>query len=123
MTARDGRTERAARLVARRQVAAGEELRAARVASGLSLATVGAACGMSPSKVGRIERSIAPAVSIADLAVLGAVVGLDLSVKFYPGPLPVRDAGHAGVLGRFSNRLHADLAFRTEVRVGPVGDQ
>ena len=64
------------------------ELRAARVDRGLTLATVGAATRMSISKVSRIERGLAPRVTVIDLARLHAVVGLEMWARSFPGGSP-----------------------------------
>ena len=95
--------ERAADRGARRgrELTAGiaRELHAARVDRGLSLRVVGAACGISASEASRIERGIVSA-SIIRLAQLAAVVGLDLSVRLYPGGSPVRDSAQLAILAR-----------------------
>ena len=51
-----------------------------------------------------------------------AVVGLDLVIRTYPRGDPIRDAGHARLLERFRQRLHASLSFRTEVPLPIPGD-
>jgi transcriptional regulator with XRE-family HTH domain len=58
----------------------GAELRAARVAAGLTLAGVGASAGVSAGELSRIERGLAPWLDIVTAARVCAVVGLDLSV-------------------------------------------
>jgi transcriptional regulator with XRE-family HTH domain len=69
----------------------GDELRRARVGAGLSLRFVGARIGRSPTRVMRIERGLVPEVSVRQLARIGAVVGLDVRTRAYPGGDPVRD--------------------------------
>jgi transcriptional regulator with XRE-family HTH domain len=101
----------------------GAELRQGRVSSGLSLARLGRAVDLSPSQISRIERALAPSVTVRQLARLGAVVGLDVRVRTYPGPDPLRDVAHVRLLDRLRVRLHPDLTFRTEVPLPNAGDQ
>ena len=103
-------------------VTSGSEIRNARIGFGLSLEEVGRAVKLSYSQVGRIERAEHPSVSIAQLAQIGSVVGLDLSVRFYPGASPLRDRAHLALLDRFRARLSPTLTFRLEVPVAGVGD-
>jgi transcriptional regulator with XRE-family HTH domain len=101
----------------------GAESRAARVSVGLSLAAVGDAVGLSRSQLSRIERSLAPSATVAQLVRIGAVVGLDVRIRAYPGGDPLRDVGQIRLLDRFQRRLPANLRFRTEVPLPIVGDQ
>lgn len=100
----------------------GAESRTARVSAGLSLAAVGDAVGLSRSQLSRIERSLAPSATVAQLVRIGAVVGLDVRIRAYPGGDPIRDVGQIRLLDRFRRRLAADLRFRTEVPLPIVGD-
>ena len=101
----------------------GAEIKLARLAAGLSLQDVGRAVGLSYSQVGRIERAAQPNVSLLHLIRLCSVVGLDLSVRAYPGARPIRDVAHIGLLERFRSRLHADLHMRVEVPLRLDGDK
>jgi hypothetical protein len=60
---------------------------------------------------------------VAQLARIASVVGLDLSVRFYPGPTRLRDAAHLALIARFRARLSPDLTVRTEVPLPLAGDQ
>jgi transcriptional regulator with XRE-family HTH domain len=100
-------------------VRTGIELRAARHVSGLTLAQVGTAIGSSPSEVGRIERGAAPWVDIPKLSRFGAVVGVDVSLRTYPGGEPLRDIAHLRLSDAFRSLLGPGLTIRAEV---PVGD-
>ena len=82
----------------------GAELRMARIGLGLSLQDVGRAVGLSYSQVGRIERAAHPSVSVIQLARIGGVLGLDLSVRTYPNGSPLRDSAHVALLRRFRDR-------------------
>ncbi len=101
----------------------GSEIKSARLAAGLSLREVGRAVGLSYSQVGRIERATQPNVSLLHLVRICSVVGLDLSVRAYPGGQPIHDIAHITLLQRFQERLHADLRMRTEVPLQVDGDK
>lgn len=51
------------------------------------------------------------------------MVGLDLSVRTFPGGNPVRDPAHAALLRAFRTQLHPTLAWGTEVPLPRIGDQ
>ena len=78
---------------------------------------------MSRSRYGRIERGEDPQVSVDELARIGAALGLELSVRFFPAGDAVRDAGHRAVLARLRAACHPTLRFRTEVPLPRPGDQ
>ena len=101
----------------------GAELRSARTAAALSLATVVGAAGISPTELSRIERGFAPWLDVLVASRLCAVVGLDLSVRAFPGGDPLRDAGHTRLISAFSDRLGPGLRVRTEVPVADGRDQ
>jgi transcriptional regulator with XRE-family HTH domain len=90
---------------------------------GLSLAAVSGAVGLSPSMGSRIERARVPDVGIVRLSAMLAVVGLELSARAFPGGAPLRDIGHASLLGRFRACLHPSLRWGIEVPVPRPGDQ
>ncbi|HET8785338.1 MAG TPA: hypothetical protein VFM38_06865 [Candidatus Limnocylindrales bacterium] len=90
--------------------------------AGKSLREVGRAAGMSYSQVGRIERAALPNVTVVQLAKVGAVVGLDVRLRAYPGPVPLRDAGQIALLDRLRQRLAPTLTMRTEVPLQIAGD-
>jgi transcriptional regulator with XRE-family HTH domain len=100
----------------------GRELREARRASGLRQIDVGHAASISPSWVSRIERGLAPDVSLRLLFILLAVVGLDLSVRAYAGGQPLRDEAHRRLLERIRHVLPKHVAWRTEVPLPIPGD-
>ncbi len=78
---------------------------------------------MSYTQVGRVERAMHPSVSATQLARIGAVVGLDIRVRAFPGPAPLRDAAQLALLDRLRARLHRDLSMRTEVPLPIESDQ
>lgn len=99
------------------------ELHDSRLDRNLSGRTVGAALGISPSEYSRIERGLTRGVTIEQLTVLLGAVGLDLSVRAYPGGRPIRDFAHTALLGRLRAVVHASLHVRTEVPLPGPGDQ
>lgn len=100
----------------------GDEIRRARTAAGLSQREVGRTAGVAHSTVGRIERSRYPAADIRTLAVLSAVVGLELRVTVFPAGTPHRDRAHAELLGRVRGLLHPSWDWRLEVPLPNPGD-
>jgi transcriptional regulator with XRE-family HTH domain len=100
----------------------GLELRQARIMAGLSLSTVAAAVGISASQISRIERGFVSMASVIWLARIGAVVGLDVRVRAYPGPDAVRDAAHIRVIERLRTHIHQHVTVRLEVPLPIVGD-
>ena len=100
----------------------GRELRIARTDRGLSCAAAGEAAGISGMEVSRIERAASSRVPVLTLARLAAVVGLDLSLRAYPGPSPLRDAGHARLLADFRAAIHPAIRWATEVPLPHPGD-
>ncbi|MEW5989892.1 MAG: helix-turn-helix transcriptional regulator [Chloroflexota bacterium] len=104
-------------------VRAGGELRDGRLDRGLSIDAASAAAGISNAEWSRIERHRSPRVPLVTLVRCGAVVGLDVSVRLFPGGPPVRDAAHLALLGVLRERLHPSLRWATEVPLPIAGDQ
>lgn len=104
-------------------VRVGGELRDGRLDRGLSIDAASAAAAISNAEWSRIERHRSPRVPLVTLVRCGAVVGLDVSVRLYPGGPPVRDAGHVALLGTLRGRLHPSLRWATEVPMPIPGDQ
>ena len=99
-----------------------DELRQTRLSAGLSQATVAEASGLSPTQISRIERLHLPSASFDQVARLASVLGLDLSVRFYPAGQPLRDQAHLELIARLRARLGPGLVVRTEVPVPIAGD-
>lgn len=93
----------------------GDGLRQARRSLGLSIGAVAAAVGVSAAEVSRIERARAPWVTLVTLARLAAAVGLELSVRLYPGGPPIRDAPQISILADFAGELAPSLRWDLEV--------
>jgi transcriptional regulator with XRE-family HTH domain len=102
---------------------AGHDIRLARVSSGLSLRVLGNATEMSYSEIARIERGLVPEVPAIRLFELGALVGLDASLRMFVGGDAVRDAGQLGLLDRLRKRLPAGLRWQSEVPLPVPGDR
>ena len=119
---RERSADRGSRLARHDLASIGADLRTARITSGKSLREVGTAVGMSYSNVGRIERAALASVTVNQLARIGAVVGLDVRVRAYPGPSPLRDAGQIAMFDRLRGRLAPILVVRNEVPLQIEGD-
>ncbi len=92
------------------------ELRNARLQAALSQSVVARALDVSRPLLGAWEagrRSPSP----TELVEWGAVVGLDVSVRAYPGGSPLRDTGQLRLLDRFRSAVGDAWIFRTEVPV------
>ena len=100
----------------------GRELRDARVNRDLTLEIVARAVGVSATEVSRIERGHRPTLGLTRLGRLFAAVGMELSVRAYPGPSPIRDAAHNELIARLRDRLPAGTRWVSEHPVGPSGD-
>jgi transcriptional regulator with XRE-family HTH domain len=92
------------------------------MSAGLSLRHLEQATGVSRSRLSRLERSLAPEVSLRTLTVVFAVLGMRLSVRPYTEGAPLRDDAHARLLRRFRARLAPTIRMRTEVPLGIDGD-
>jgi len=109
------------RSVAVRRIA-GEELRTARLQAGISQLVLGRAVGISKGEVSRIERCLAPWVSVDVVCRMAVVLGLDPSLRMYPAGLPLRDRAHHALLERFRSQLPAALRWQSEVPLHISGD-
>lgn len=122
MSSRERPVDRAARLSHRALTTLGDEVREARTGAGLSQAAVGAAAGVSHTTVGRIERGRQLGADVPLPSRVCAAVGLDLSVRAFPGGDPIRDVAQVRLLARLRDRLGPGLSWRTEVPLPAVGD-
>ncbi len=100
----------------------GAGLRTARRAAGLSQLSVARRAGVSQMQISRVERGRGSS-DVGELATVAAIVGLDLSVKLFPGGTPIRDVAHARLLGRLQAALPDADEWRTEVPIPILGDQ
>ena len=123
MTTRSRPVDRGSERGRRLRTSVGAEIRIARVNRDLTIGAVCDAVGVSASTGSRLERGLLEHVDIMLLARVCSVVGLDLSLKTYPGGQPIRDAVQMALLRRFSAALHPSLTWATEVPLPAVGDQ
>jgi len=101
----------------------GTEIRVARLDAGVSIDDAGSAVGLRRSTFGRIERGELAHVSVYQLSLACAAVGLDLVVRAYPDGDAIRDVAHAGLLERAHRRLPEGAPWRTEVPLPIDGDR
>lgn len=99
------------------------ELREAQISRGLSQREVAAAVGIPRSTVGRIETCRTLNASVRLACMLGAAVGLDVSLGIYPGSNHLRDAGQMRVMHRFAAKLGDMWRWRHEVELRISHDQ
>jgi len=120
MTARE-RPGDAAVLDARRTAAAlARELRDARLALGISQATVARAAGLPRSRVGRLERDAGGSPDLEELFRAARPLGLRPAVRLFPVGSPVRDRAHLSLLARLEQVLGDGITLTREVAL-PVG--
>lgn len=101
----------------------GHEIHDARVNRDLTLTDVGRAVGLSAGEVSRIEHALRPRVSVWHLARLLAAVGLDLSIRAYPGGSPLRGTAQSALLARLRTQLPPHARWLHEVALDLPGDQ
>jgi transcriptional regulator with XRE-family HTH domain len=104
------------------RVELGKDLRLARHNTGATMAQVAERLGWSKSKISRIERGRSHRVTLEDVALLGAVVGLRPSVRLYPSGRPIRDIGQVELLAALTDRMHSAWRHRHEVPMPRAGD-
>ena len=98
------------------------ELREARIGAGLSQRQVAGAVGIPRSSVERLELG-QPNVSLRTAGLVAAAVGLDLSIRSYPGGPHIRDVGQVRLLLRLTRRLGPEWRWRYEVLLPGDRDQ
>ena len=92
-----------------------EEVRERRIELGLSQRIVAAAARLSRPRYTKIEGATVHTLTIDEAARISSVLGLDLSVRVYPGGDPLRDGASAARLHALGSRVARPLHFRTEV--------
>ena len=93
----------------------GEEFRERRQSLGTSQDHVAGACRLSRSRYCRIEAGKVETLTILELNRIATVLGLDASVRLYPGGMPVRDRAQAERLHSLLKHVAAPITFATEV--------
>ena len=122
MTARERAVDRARRRSARQLAMLAQELRDARLGAGRTQTDIAKAAGISSSELSRIELGRPVALQFETIAIIGALVGLDVSIRSYPGDHLLRDEAQLRLLRALRERLGPAWAWRHEVPVAP-GDQ
>jgi transcriptional regulator with XRE-family HTH domain len=123
MVTRERRIDLGRRLARRALAKVGEEFREARLAAGLTQRRVGAAAGISHAQISRIELGRAPSVPFVTLAIIAAVLGLDLPLRTFASGDPIRDVAQLGLLGRLRAAIPDVLTWRSEVPLAIPGDR
>jgi transcriptional regulator with XRE-family HTH domain len=100
----------------------GDELREARLRSGLTQSAVARSLGTTRRRIGLIERGRLPSVPLGDVARHGGVVGLRLHTRFYPIGAPIRDQAQVALLTRFRTRVPS-TAFQARLEALIPGDR
>jgi transcriptional regulator with XRE-family HTH domain len=115
--------DRARRRAREALIELGREIRDARLSAGLSQLSVAAAAGISQAQVSLIERGLPARVTLELLMTIAAAVGLDLSLRAYPGGAPLRDAAHEALLGRLRALASRLWRWQSEVPLPIMGDR
>src|SRR5688572_27911123 len=95
--------------------ALGDEFRRKRLAVGLSQLQVAKAVGIGRSTYTQVEAGAFESLSVLVASRTAAVLGLDLSVKAYPGGSPLRDGAHSARLGLVLGLVATPLKTAREV--------
>jgi transcriptional regulator with XRE-family HTH domain len=91
------------------------ELRATRLAAGISQASAARAAGMSAGQWGRLERDALAQPDLLQLCCAGRAVGLQGSFRYFPAGDAVRDGAQLNLARRFEATLGPPLRMRCEV--------
>lgn len=117
------RFDRGTRQAGRAVATLGEEFRQTRLGAGLSQQTVAGRARISRAQYSRIESGKVDGLSIRVAFRIAAVLGLDLSIRAYPGAGPLRDSAHLERLQRLVDHVRAPLRWRTEVPLPSSGER
>lgn len=101
----------------------GRELRSARLSRGLTQAAISAATSVDQAEVSRIERGRRAGVPIKSISRIAAAVGLELSIRVFPGGQPIRDKAQVALLDRFRKAVGEGWAWAAEVPLPIAGDR
>ena len=119
MATRDRAGDRAERRARRDLIRLGEEIRRARLEESLSQQAIADVLGCSQPGLSRIERARLDHLDLPFLGRYMAAVGLELSIRAYPGGSPLRDRAHVALLSRFRERLDPRWRCSLEAPVTP----
>ena len=93
----------------------GAEFRERRLELGISQEIVAGACRFSRPRYAWIEAGKVLSLTIVEVDRIAAVLGLDASIRVFPGGVAIRDAAHSGRLARFLAQCRSPLRYRLEV--------
>ncbi|MEP7360860.1 MAG: helix-turn-helix transcriptional regulator [Chloroflexota bacterium] len=113
--------DRGARRATKALMDTGEEFRHARLRLGLSQRAVAEAARIDRADYSRIEAGKLTRLSVSVAYRAGAVLGLDLSLRAYPGGWSVRDAGQAKREQRVIAAVGLPLRWQMEVPITRQG--
>jgi transcriptional regulator with XRE-family HTH domain len=99
-----------------------DELRNARLGRGLTQAQLGKSIGVDRERVSAVERRRPRAMTVEQLALQAAVLGMKLSVKLYPLGDAVRDIAQIRYINRFIERVGAAWRVALDVPIPLPGD-
>ncbi|HEX7949116.1 MAG TPA: hypothetical protein VF494_02115 [Candidatus Limnocylindrales bacterium] len=122
MATRERRKDRGREQADRISRQTGAEIRLTRRGAGVSIRAAAASVEMSETMFGRIERGRVRDVTVAQLAMASAAVGLRFNGRAFPDGGPVRDEAHTRLLQRLRDELPAGTPWRTEVPLRIAGD-
>lgn len=109
-----------ARLV---RIEIGAEVRRARMAGGIALREAAGAVGRSASWLSRVERGLVATVTLDELLLVSAAVGLKLWVTTFASERAIHDAPQLALLRRFHARIGDVWTWSYEVVVPIPRDQ
>lgn len=97
------------------------ELRAGRLDRNLAGSDIAEVLGFSASQYSRLEAGLTDGVTIERASAALAAVGLELSVRVFPGGPPIRDVAHTALIDRLRARCHRSIRVMAEVPLpGPM---
>jgi transcriptional regulator with XRE-family HTH domain len=120
VTTSDPAIDRGTRRAKRHAGEIGDEIRERRLASGLSQTNLAETCRLSRGRYRLIELGQAVSLTILELDRIAAVLGLDASMRLYPGGPAIRDVGQLRRLRTFLGHVAPPLSARIEVAL-PTG--
>jgi len=115
--------DRASERSRRSLIELGREIHNARLAHGLSQAAVARSARIAQSYVSDVERGRQLAVPLATIARVAAAVGLEVSLRAFPGGQPFRDRAHIRLLERFKAATGSAWRWTSEAPLPIPGDQ
>ncbi len=123
MASRESPRERALRKAHERVDRAVADIRQARISSGMSQQALADHVSISRARVSRIERAHEPEVPAVLLGRMAVHVGLDLSMRTYPGGDPMLDSAQQRLLERLRKRMGDEWTWQFEVPLPILGDR